>query len=145
VRHGTLTLLWLLGASLLLVFPIRLWIRAAPPDLLARPTTPVDQTDGAAARQWIFLRKVRTVLPPGATYTVIAPTRDVEMNLFMMSLGLLPEAEGLPSSYHGVPTPKIGSRARYVLAYQSSLPPGAPLPRAVFTDGTVSERRSPPR
>ena len=145
MRHGALTFLWLAGSSLLLVFPIRLWIRAAPRDLLARPTTPVDHTDGAAARQWIFLCKARTVLPPGTTYTVIAPTRDVEMNLFMMSLGLLPEAEGLPSSYYGVPTPKIGFRARYVLAYQSALQPGLHLPRAVFTDGTVYERRSPPR
>ena len=145
MRHGALTFLWLAGASLLLVFPLRLWIRAAPRDLLAQQISPVDYTDGAAARQWIFLRKARTVIPPGTTYTVIAPTRDVEMNLFMMSLGLLPEAEGLPSSYYGVPTPETGFRARYVLAYQSALQPGLHLPRAVFTDGTVYERRPPPR
>ena len=145
MRHGALTFLWLAGASLLLVFPLRLWIRAAPRDLLARQISPLDHTDGAAARQWIFLWKARTIVPPGTTYTVIAPTRDVEMNLFMMSLGLLPEAEGLPSSYYGVPTPEIGFRARYVLAYQSALQPGLHLPRAVFTDGTVYERRPPPR
>ncbi len=143
MRRGALTFLWLAGASLLLVFPLRLWIRAAPRDLLARQISPVDHTDGAAARQWTFLWKARTVVPPGTTYTVIAPTRDVEMNLFMMSLGLLPEAEGLPSSYYGVPTPN-GFRARYVLAYQSALQPGLHVPRAVFTDGTVYERRPPP-
>lgn len=144
MRRGALTFLWLAGASLLLVFPLRLWIRAAPRDLLARQISPVDHTDGAAAGQWIFLWKARTVVPPGTTYTVIAPTPEVELNLFMMSLGLLPEAEGVPSSYYGVPTP-IGFGARYVLAYQSALQPGLHLPRAVFTDGTVYERRAPSR
>ncbi len=84
-------------------------------------------------------------MPAGATYTVIAPTRAVEMNVYMMSLGLLPSARALPTSYHGVSTTEHGSRARYVLAYDN--PPLAEEARllAVFPEGNVYERPETPK
>jgi hypothetical protein len=135
---------WLAGAMLLLVFPIRSWIRYAPRDLLPRTVTPLDGSDPTAARQWLFLWQARTAVPPGATYTVTAPTSDAEMNLFMMSLGLLPEGLGLPTSYYGFRTP-AGAHARYVLTYQGKPPPGRVRVRAVLRDGHVYERRETPK
>jgi len=137
-------LLWLWGAVLLLAFPVRDWIRAAPDSVFLRPVTPLDGIDPAAARQWTFLRRARAVVPAGATYTVIAPTRDVEMNLYMMSLGLLPDAQGFPSSYYGVSTEQ-GARARYVLAYENPPLSEEARVRAVFPEGSVYERPGSPR
>lgn len=125
---------------LLLAFPVRDWIRAAPDSVFVRPITPLDGIDPAAARQWTFLRRAQTVVPAGATYTVIAPTRDVEMNLYMMSLGLLPDARALPMSYHGVSTTEHGVRARYVLAYDNPPLDEEARPLAVFPEGSVYER-----
>ena len=125
---------------LLLAFPVREWIRTAPHSVLVRPVTPVDGIDPAAARQWTFLRRARAVVPAGATYTVTAPTRDVEMNLYMMSLGLLPDARGIPSSYYGVSTAERGARARYVLAYDNPPMSEDVRLRAGFPEGNVYER-----
>jgi hypothetical protein len=142
MRDRAQTVLLLVESFVLLLFPLRHWIRASPREPLAAPATPLDRTDGVAARQWLFLRQARTTVPPGETYTVVAPTRDVEMNLFMMSLGLLPEARGLPSSYYEVPTPEIGSQARYVLAYENAPASGRVRLRAVFAEGQVYERQA---
>jgi hypothetical protein len=135
---------WLAGAMLLLAFPILYWSRAVPGQLIAAPVTPLDGSDSAAARQWSFLRRARAVVPAGATYTVIAPTRDVEMNLYMMSLGLLPDARGLPSSYHGIST-EDGEHARYVLAYEDPPLSEEARLRVVFPEGKVYERPGAPR
>jgi hypothetical protein len=137
------TLGWLTGAILLLAFPARFWIRAAPPRLLTA-ATPLDATDPAAARQWLFLSRTRATVPRGATYTVIAPTKDVEMNLFMLSLGLLPEAQALPSSYYGVPASE-GNRARFVLVYEEARRPEGLRLRESFPEGKVFERSGAPR
>lgn len=140
MKMGTPVAVWLAGSLLLLVFPARFWTSDAAKDPLSAPVTPLDRTDASAARQWLFLRRAATIVPPGATYTVIAPAGDVEMNLFMMSLGLLPRARPLPSSYYSVPAPQIGSRARYVLAYQNAAVGGPIRVRAVFDEGRVYER-----
>ena len=142
MKNGAPVAAWLAGSLLLLLFPARFWIREASRDALSAPVTPLDRTDDAAARQWIFLRRAATIIPPGATYTVIAPTLDVEMNLFMMSLGLLPGARPMPSSYYEIPAPNVGSRARYVLAYQNAAVVGPVRVRAVFDEGRVYERPS---
>jgi hypothetical protein len=99
----------------------------------------MDRTDGEAARQWLFLWQARALLPPGTSYTVLGPNPEIEMNLFMMSLGLFPQAEGLPSSYYGVPTPNVGARARYVLVFRRTPPPGLE-PRGTLDEGAVCER-----
>ena len=138
-------LLWLFGAMLLLAFPVRDWIRAAPDFVFVRPVTPLDGIDLNTARQWTFLRRARAVVPAGATYTVIAQTRDVEMNLYMMSLGLLPDARALPTSYHGISTTDHGARARYVLAYENPPLSEEARLRAVFPEGNVYERPGSPR
>lgn len=132
--------LWLTGSLALLVFPARAWIRESGPGAFSRPVTPLDRIDAAAARQWLFLRRAATVVPRAATYTVVAPTSDVEMNLFMMSIGLLPDARPMPSSYYGVLAPEVGSGARFVLSYENAPTSGPLRVRAVLEEGRVYER-----
>lgn len=131
--------IWLAAALLLLVFPLRRWIAAPSHRLLTLPATPVDHNDREAARQWLFLWQARAFVPPGSSYTVLGPSPDVEMNLFMISLGLFPRAQGLPSSYYGVPAPEVGGQARYVLAFRRAAPPGLELRRSL-DEGAVYER-----
>jgi hypothetical protein len=132
--------LWLAGALALLAFPARTWIRDDVAGALSAPVTPFDRTDGAAARQWLFLRRASAVVPATASYTVVAPTLDVEMNVLMMSFGLLPEARPMPSSYYGVPTPLAGGRARFVLSYDRARVPGPLRVVAAFDEGVIYER-----
>jgi hypothetical protein len=110
---------WILAAWLLLVFPLPIWKRAPLEDLFFAPTTPVDLTYRPYARLWSFLEEARRFVPPAASYTVTAPDPDDETDLFMLSLGLLTQREALPTSFFRVPTRDAGSRARYVLAFQT--------------------------
>jgi hypothetical protein len=142
LKSGTSTVLWLGGAFLLLAFPLHEWSREPAGDRLSAPVTPLDRTDRAAASQWLFLRRAATSLPRDAQFTVVAPIPQVELNLFMMSIGLLPRARPLPSSYYGVPA-SPGSEARYVLAYQDAEVSGPVRVRAVFEQGRVLERLAP--
>lgn len=76
--------------------------------------SPFDNTRSGHAEQWIFLSEAARHVPRDASFTVLAPDRDSEMGLFMMAVGLLPEASPLPSSYYGQPT-GVGDQARFVL------------------------------
>lgn len=110
---------WLLAAAALLVFAPRVWNRGGQPHWFTLAQTPLDRPSPAAAAQWKFLTESLAVLPPGATYTIFAPTLDEEMNLFAMSIGLH-VARGhlpVPSSYLGVPYPGGGAGADYALDY----------------------------
>jgi hypothetical protein len=110
-----LSWLWLLAAALLLVFPLRLWTSPQGRSLLHLPTTPVDVSDPELAAAWRFLEAAAGHVPTGATYTCRADDPVLEMNLHMVSLGLLAHADARPSSYYGRPTPAGGSHASYLL------------------------------
>jgi hypothetical protein len=110
---------WILAAWLLLVFPLPIWKRAPLEDLFFVPTTPVDLTYRPYAQFWSFLEEARRFVPPAASYTVTARDPNDETDLFMLSLGLLTQREALPTSYFRVPIRDAGSRARYVLAFQT--------------------------
>lgn len=142
MRDRVSTLLWLTGSVLLLAFPLRTWIGESAHGPLTWPVTPFDRSDPNAARQWLFLSRAAAIVPPGATYTVVATDRDVEMNLFMISIGLLPDAHPLPTSYYGIPFPAVGSRARFVISYENARAPGPMRIRAAFAEGYVAERPS---
>ena len=91
---------------------------------MSLPLTPLDATKPDAAEEWQFLDLARGFVPRGATFTVLARDKSREMELFMMSFGLLPEGVPLPSSYFRIPK-KIGERAEYVLAFECD-PRGSP-------------------
>jgi hypothetical protein len=109
--------LWWFGtaASLVLLFAIP--FHRGPIRCVLR--SPFDNTHSGHAEQWTFLSEAAHHVPAGATFTVHAQDRDTEMSLYMMALGLLPEASPLPSSYYGRPT-VVGHRARFVLDLNGS-------------------------
>jgi hypothetical protein len=103
------------------------------------PKTPVDLVWDRYARFWSFLKEARHHVPPGQTYTVVAPDREDEMYLYMLSLGIFEKQVALPTSYFGHPTPD-GERARFVLAYRNTA--GGPKDRLVarLEEGAIYER-----
>ena len=110
---------WLAGATAVLLAGLAL-SRVPLRSVWHIPVTPLDFTSDRLAHLWTFLHEVRGKVPDGATYTVLAPNRDDEMYLYMLSLGLLDRQEALPSSYFGVSWPN-GHEARYVLSYGNAL------------------------
>jgi hypothetical protein len=133
--------LWLLGAWVILLPALLRLVKT--PRLLAEPlpATPVDRTNAHYARVWLFLLETRPFVPPGATYTTIGPTRDDDMLLFELSMGLLADRTALPTTYWGVRQPREGDRAKYVLSLGCVAPPGeVPRLRARLSEGCVYER-----
>ncbi|MGE5278059.1 MAG: hypothetical protein ACM3SU_13760 [Acidobacteriota bacterium] len=108
--------LWLAAALALLLFPAIGWKRIPAGYRLSLPVTPLDATRPATAEEWRFLDLARRFVPRGATFTVLARDKSREMELFMMSFGLLPEGVPLPASYFLLPE-EIGDRAEYALAF----------------------------
>jgi hypothetical protein len=96
--------------------------------------SPFDNTRSGHAEQWIFLSEAARHVPPGASFTVLAEDPETEMSLFMISVGLLPEASPLPSSYYGRPT-SAGDRARFVLVSDGSRTVQAPHDSAIEISG----------
>jgi len=102
--------------------------------------SPFDNTRSGHAEQWIFLSEAARHVPCGMTFTVLAPDRDTEMSLFMMAVGLLPEASPLPSSYYGQST-EVGDHARFVLEFEA--PGSVRTPEkhtTAITGGRVAKR-----
>jgi len=109
-------------------------------DLHLQLKSPFDNTRSGHAEQWIFLSEAAEHVPRGASYTVMAPDRGTEMSLFMMAVGLLPEARPLPSSYYGQAT-AIGDEARFVLELEKPNSDRPPREHAIeVTGGRVTQR-----
>jgi len=132
---------WWLGtvASLLVLLGIPLRIGSIDCSL----RSPFDNIRSGHAAQWIFLSHAAQHVPRGATFTVRAPDHDTEMSLFMMAVGLLPEASPLPSSYYGQAT-ALGDRARFVLEMNGSeSEQPSPTRTVAIAGGQISERSVP--
>ena len=141
-RAGRIRLaLWFGGAAVLVIIPLARFLEKPVREQLRLPLTPVDRVDPARARQWMFLEESRNHLPPKSSFTVVAEDPDVEMALYMMSYGALPDTLPLPTRYYGNPTPEFGREARFVLAFDLAEPPepGARLIARV-SNGAVYER-----
>ena len=82
-------------------------------------SSPFDNTRSGHAEQWIFLNEAARHVPHDASFTVLAPDRASEMSLFMMAVGLLPEASPFPSSYYGQSTGVV-DQARFVLQFEGA-------------------------
>jgi hypothetical protein len=137
--------LWVFASSFLLVLSLVAYTRRGLPPL-ALPTTPFDRANPDLADQWRFLDNTRRHVPPGASYTVIAPDRGTAMSLFMFSRALLPDRVARPTTYWDAATPEVGTTAEYVLAYHIAVE-AEPGLRIVDRHGSgmvaVRERRSP--
>jgi hypothetical protein len=131
---------WWLGTAVALALLLGIPLRLGTIDCSLR--SPFDNTHSGHADQWIFLNEAAHHVPRGATLTVLAADREIEMSLFMMAVGLLPEASTLPSSYYGRST-AIGDRARFVLEMNGS--ESERLTGAISTaiaGGRITERRA---
>ncbi len=132
-------ILTLTAAAVLLIFPI---MEAVSPQgvSFAIPDVPPANLNKAFAAQWRFLNQARRVLPEGSSFTVRAADPDMEMSLFMFSLGVQLDQEPLPSSYFGGMRLE-GNKARYILALEPFVPEEQGLETvARFKEGTVYRR-----
>jgi hypothetical protein len=136
------TATWWLGAVVSLALLLSIPLRMGNIDFSRR--SPFDNTRSGHAEQWRFLNEAAFHVPRGATFSVLAPDGDTEMSLFMMAVGLLPEASPLPSSYYGKAT-AVGDLAGYVLEMDgrtSEQPPGTRS--TTIKGGRVTTRQATP-
>ncbi len=107
------------------------------------PDTPFDNTRSGHAEQWRFLDEASELVPPGATFTIHAADPDTEMSLYMMAVGLLPEATVIPRTYYGRPV-AASARARFVLTFGAGAGAARDAGRSIeIAGGTVTDRGSP--
>jgi hypothetical protein len=135
--------LWLAAAAVLLAFPVHFWSKPVGRAMLGRATSPVERCSPTLGATWRFLASAAPLVPSGATYTVWASGPEEEMDAFMLSLGLLGHARGLPSSYYGHPLPAVGGQAEYVLALPGANRDGPGLELIARLGGGVVLRRAP--
>jgi hypothetical protein len=135
--------LWLAGALILLVPSAATWILFFRDHGWRQPSSPIDLAQPVYASHWRFLSSARRIVPNGATYTVKGQTLAGEMDLFAISLDVLPRAKAMPSSYLSYPLPD-GQKAKYVLVEGSGqCPPDATVMRPV-EGGSVCIREQAP-
>lgn len=140
---GSRTSIWFAGCIALLVVIAAQWARTPSAERFRPPTSPLDRVGGlneAKRLGWGFLWQVREVLPPGSTYTILAADTQTEMSLYMMSLAVLPELQGMPTSYYERPTAEVGAAARYLLVYRCSVEPAGATLVQKLDDGCIWER-----
>jgi len=129
---GVVAAVWWSGTIISTAVLVSLPLRVAEVNHSLR--TPFDNTDSGHAAQWSFLSEASHHVPAGASFTVVADDRDLEMSLYMMAVGLLPEAVALPSSYYGRSAP-IGERAGFVLKFEGSASDHPPQYHAIEVNG----------
>jgi len=135
---------WLAAALILLLFAPLVWKRGGRGGWFEIAETPLDRPSPSGAQQWRFLSDTLAVVPPGASYTIFAPTPDEEMNLFMMSLGVCLGRRPLPHSYFGHVSSVYSDNAEYVLDFgcRTPLPSDHPVERVVqVRHGCVAKRK----
>jgi hypothetical protein len=66
---------------------------------------------------WLFLTEAQGHLPDGATYTVVANDPTTEMRIFMMSLGVMINQQGVPRRYYSRDLARLASGAEFVLVF----------------------------
>ena len=128
----TLRRIWLLGAIAVLAGPAVMWCNFLRQHRIERYASPTEVLQPQLASYWHFLAAARRVVPAGSSYTIKAPTRDDETQLFMLSSGLFADVTPYPATYVWTPQPGGGREAKYVLVYGSAeCPADAPLMRPV--------------
>ncbi|MFN2384984.1 MAG: hypothetical protein ABR576_01625 [Thermoanaerobaculia bacterium] len=137
-------LVWVLASAALFVGPVARWLDVPAQERLLVPQTPVDRTLGRYAEEWRFLARAREFVPDGASVTVRAESHAREVSLYILSIGLLPEARLVPAAYYDAPAEHPKRRARFVLSlgchppYRAGLRTVARLPEGcVFQDSAA--------
>ncbi|MGK2859729.1 MAG: hypothetical protein ACSLFQ_21235 [Thermoanaerobaculia bacterium] len=137
------TRFWLAGCVALAALVGAHWARLPAGERLRPPTSPLDRVAGlneTTRLGWGFLWQARDVLPPGATYTIVASDPQIEMSIYMMSRAVLTECHGKPTSYYGSSSAEHGAEARYVLVYRcATVPAGATMVQQL-AEGCIWDR-----
>lgn len=142
-RGAGATFLWILASGALLIGPVVRWLEVTPRDRLIVPQTPVDRTLGRYAEEWRFLDRAREYVPDGASLTVRAEHPQREVSLYILSLGLYPDASPIPATYYDSPAEQQKRRARFVLSLRCQPPSRTGLqPVARFPEGCVFQDRA---
>ena len=136
---------WIAASFALLVFPLVRWARVPAGGRLFLPRTPVDGVRADLARVWTFLDEARRAVPERCRFTVRSSDFSLEMDVFMIAIGLLPSAHPRPSSYYEKRLAQPPGDVEYVL-YCGEPPPELPGFRRIsrLHDGAIF-RRAPPR
>lgn len=107
------------------------------------PETPFDNTRSGHAEQWHFLHEASAHVPAGATFTIQAADSDTAMSLYMLAVGLLPDATAIPRTYYGQPVAASAS-ARFVVAFGADAGDQSGAGRSIaIAGGTVTDRGPP--
>jgi len=107
------------------------------------PESPFDNTRSGHAQQWRFLHQASTHVPAGVTFTIRAAEPDTEMNLYVMAVGLLPQATAIPRTYYGQSVAD-SSPARFVMTFGDVADDLGGAGRTIaVAGGTVTDLGSP--
>lgn len=116
---------WLTGACIVLAFIIRTWVILPFPRPF-HPVIPYQYTPMSDARYWLFLQQAAPCVTPGASFTLVGTTPEQEHEMYVLSVGAIPHAKPLPSTYFGFPHPENAAGARFIVAFgDAAAPAGA--------------------
>src|SRR4029077_2708290 len=108
---------WIAASFALLAFPLVRWARVPAGGRLFLPRTPLDGVRGGLARAWTFLDEARRAVPERCRFTVRSSEFSLEMDVFMMAIGLLPSPYPRPSSYYEAQLAQPPADVEYVLYF----------------------------
>lgn len=130
---------WLTGAGIVLAFVIRTWILLPFPWPFA-PALPYQYTPITDMRYWIFLQQAAPCVAKDASFTIVGTTPGQEHELYVFSVGLIPHAKPLASTYFGFPHPEHVAAAQFFIVFGGATPPAGAREVCRNDFGAVFER-----
>jgi len=139
------TALALVSAAALLV--LHAVITISPGDIAdwSPIRTPVDRSADPYDDIWLFLEQARQLIPSGAAYTIVGNDGNLEMRMFMISLGILTDHEAIPTRYYSRDLTRLAANAEYILAYGREMQDKSLILVAHIDGGSIYRRGSAPR
>lgn len=115
--------LWYAGAIIVLFVMAQSWIVSPFPQPL-KPQLPYQYTPFSDPRFWVFLQQSADCVPDGARFTVTAPSREQEHELYLLAVGAVPHATPLSATYFGFRQNEHIARASHILSFGGAPPFG---------------------
>lgn len=130
---------WVAGACVVLAFIVRTWVLLPFPRPF-HPVIPYQYTPMSDARYWMFLQQAGPCVAQGTSFALIGTTPEQAHELYVLSVGAIPHAKPLPSSYFGFPHPGHVAAARFIVAFGDAAPPAGAREVCRNDFGAVFER-----
>lgn len=134
-----MTAAWLTGACVMLAVIIRTWVLLPFPRPF-RPVLPYQYTPITDMRYWLFLDRAAACVAEGASFTIVGTSPGQEHELYVFSVGLIPHAKPLASTYFGFRHPENVASARFIVAFGGAEPPAGAREVCRNDFGAVFER-----